>query len=102
MHNAAVLVVGSGREGDELDEDPPLNGLILLGWHGVDDNSGGERDGNENRSLEQRRARARAFDIAATCRPGLSFHRENGGNCRKITLCIYCLPLVIYLSSNEK
>ncbi|XP_044359369.1 uncharacterized protein [Triticum aestivum] len=74
----AVLVVGSGREGDELDEDPPLNGLILLGGHGVNDNSDGERDGNENRSLEQRRARARAFDIAATCHPGLSFHRENG------------------------
>lgn len=28
-----MLVVGSGRPGDDTDVDPPCNGVILLGWH---------------------------------------------------------------------
>lgn len=31
-----MMVVGSGRPGDDMDEDPPCNGVILLSWHSED------------------------------------------------------------------
>ena len=74
------MVVGSAREGDTGNEDPPLSGTILLGWHGVPGVDDASPNRIEQRSRRQRIARRRALDVQESCRPGPSFNHDNRGN----------------------
>ena len=80
MCQSALLVVGSARLADADDEDPPINGPILLGWHGVPDAPGGPPDRGEQHSRQRQQARPCGLDVRTTCRSGPSFHHDSGGN----------------------
>ncbi|XBJ18545.1 hypothetical protein VPH35_009681 [Triticum aestivum] len=51
----AMMVVGSGRPGDDVDEDPPCNGVILLGWHSEDREAEAESSSEGVRANQKRK-----------------------------------------------
>ncbi|XP_044460353.1 uncharacterized protein [Triticum aestivum] len=73
----AMMVVRSGRPGDDDDEDPPCNGPILLGWHGEEQVETGGSAREEALLRRQQQSRPRALDVQRNCRPGPSFRRDN-------------------------
>ncbi|XBJ09265.1 hypothetical protein VPH35_014364 [Triticum aestivum] len=59
----AMLVVGSSRPGDDTDEDPPCNGVILLGWHNEDQEAQPEASRDGVRASQRQKSRTHFVDV---------------------------------------
>lgn len=72
-------MVGSARPGDDEDEDPPLNGQILLGWHGTEYREDARPSRQELLARVQHATRPHALDVQTSCRSAPSFYHDGRG-----------------------